>query len=492
MARLFTSQTPANPNFSDGTPGIAGATTIQFAVDGQINGVWFFATTTVSGTYTALLWTPTNSDTGFGGAGTQIASKVRAATPTAGAWNYTAFDTPVPVTAGSIRRVGNHNSAGRYVSSSNFFTTALTNGDLTAPAHNAVVAGLTIWQGTFYIAASTTGYPNQNFNSACYFVDVDFTPTGGATPVSVGETGSGSDGLSASATAALTDTGTGADALAVPTRSIVVIDLGAGADTLTVPARAAPVGESAAGADAVQVGAAVSVADTATATDSLTATATTALTDTASAADAVGNGLGTARPLADAGSAADVLTVAVTAALTDTGAAADARTSAASVPLTDAGTGADTVDNGMGTAKTTGDAGAAADLLTVVATLVMGDSAAGVDSPAGLGAGVLLDAGLSGEVASAAATVGLAETAAAAQAVVVSASVAVADAAVAVDAGAGQDDAFLTRMLNDTATATEVFGFVPSLITGRPAVRGTGPGVSVRSGATTASVRGVY
>lgn len=179
MANLFTSQTPAITNASDGTPGITFATTLVFAVDGTVTGVRFYATSTVSGTYTGGLWSVDSSDPGTG---TLLASKTLGVTPTAGAWNTITFDTPVSVTATTVAyRVGVFSGDGRYVATTNFFPGGgggLTNGDIFAPPNNDnPVGSIVIGQGTFTINAAFS-YPTTSGSGTCYFADVEFTAAG--------------------------------------------------------------------------------------------------------------------------------------------------------------------------------------------------------------------------------------------------------------------------------------------------------------------------
>ncbi len=182
MANLFTSQTPSGTNNSDGAPGISVGTTVRFAVAGSVTGIRFYATTTVSGTYTVALYQVTGPDDAP--AGTLLASKVMSGSPTAGTWNVVNFDTPVSVTTGVLYRAVVHSSAGRYVNTSSFFTADLVNGDITADANGEDPVGLgTLGQGVFAINAALS-YPSTSFSSSCYFADVAFTASGGTTPVS--------------------------------------------------------------------------------------------------------------------------------------------------------------------------------------------------------------------------------------------------------------------------------------------------------------------
>lgn len=180
MASLFTSQTPASGDNSDGTPGITFATTVRFAVDGIVSAVRFFSTSTISGTYTGLFYAVTAGDRDPGpGTGTLLASGP-GGTPNSATWNNITLDTPgtVAVTAGTLYRAAVFSGAGRYVNTNNFaefVTGGLVNGDITADADGTAVLGATLTQGAFQIDA-TANYPRTAGTDACYFVDVVFTP----------------------------------------------------------------------------------------------------------------------------------------------------------------------------------------------------------------------------------------------------------------------------------------------------------------------------
>jgi len=206
MASLFTSQTPSVTDASDGTPGITSGTTVQFAVAGTVTHIRFYATATVSGTYTGALWRVTAADTPSP-AGTLLASKVMGAAPTGGTWNTIALDTPIAVTPGVLYRTGVHNSAGRYVATNNLFASSLTNGDITADANGSDPVALgTLRQGVFAIDAALT-YPSTAGSSASYFADVVFEPDG--TPPAEGSAALGV-GLAVAATGARASRGAAA------------------------------------------------------------------------------------------------------------------------------------------------------------------------------------------------------------------------------------------------------------------------------------------
>ena len=174
VPNLFSTQTPTGTNNDDGAPGITTATTVRFTQPGYVTAVRFYATTTVSGTYTGGLWQVTHDDNPGPGAGTLLASKVRPSLPTAGGWNLITFDTPIPVTPGVLYRTGVHSSAGRYVSAPAFFGADVVNGQIIADAGGDDPVGLgTLRQGTFEINAALT-YPDDTFNTSSYFIDVEF------------------------------------------------------------------------------------------------------------------------------------------------------------------------------------------------------------------------------------------------------------------------------------------------------------------------------
>lgn len=196
MANLFTSQTPVVTDASDGSPGITVGTTEVFSAAGTVPAIYFYATATVSGTYTVSLYTVDASDPGTG---TLLASKTMAGAPTAGTWNRVVFDSAVSVTTGVAYRATVFSGAGRYVATLNFpefvgGAGGLTNGNAFAPPNNDnPVGAITINQGTFLINAAA-GYPTSSGNASCYFVAADYVvagapavvPTGLSIPVSLG------------------------------------------------------------------------------------------------------------------------------------------------------------------------------------------------------------------------------------------------------------------------------------------------------------------
>jgi hypothetical protein len=223
---LFTSETPAG-SFSDGAPGIATATTVRFAQAGQVSDVAFYASSSVSGTYTAALYSVDASDPGTG---TLLGSATMGSPPTPSAWNTVPI-TPVAVTAGVPYRAVIFSGDGRYVATSSFFSSDLVNGDITADANGDTVGGFTISQGTYRIDA-TLGYPNSSGGGSCYFVDVVFSTTAAGSP-DAGE--APATGVAHGPTAAITANGTEATATGTGHAPIAA----AGANTATATAAGA-------------------------------------------------------------------------------------------------------------------------------------------------------------------------------------------------------------------------------------------------------------
>jgi hypothetical protein len=152
---LFTTQTPATFN-NDNAPYTLG-TVITPAVAGTITaGRWYFPTSLPTGTTTFVLYDYNTQ--------TELARQAFT-NPTGGAWNTTTLTTQVTVTAGQTV-VACVFTPDRYVSTSGFFNTALTNGDLTGPATTSI--------GNGRFRNDIDAYPSDTFGAASYFVDMLF------------------------------------------------------------------------------------------------------------------------------------------------------------------------------------------------------------------------------------------------------------------------------------------------------------------------------
>lgn len=152
------------------------------AVDGQVTGIRFRSTATVSGTYTGALYSPVDDDPPNGSTNGTSLGTVTFGSVSTSAWNVASFAAAINVTAGQPYRARVHNTAGRYVArGGGFFGSAITRGNLTAIADGSTHATFILRNGT-YIYDTNPAYPKDS-NGACFFVDVVFEPAGGTTTV---------------------------------------------------------------------------------------------------------------------------------------------------------------------------------------------------------------------------------------------------------------------------------------------------------------------
>ena len=106
---------------------------------------------------------------------------VAASTGTDG-WQTATFSSPVTLTPGTTYTASYHTNAGRYSTTANGFSSAVTNGPLTAPSSGNGV----------YAYGSSSLFPTNTYQNTNYWVDVVFNP--GATvanqaPTAVNDTG---------------------------------------------------------------------------------------------------------------------------------------------------------------------------------------------------------------------------------------------------------------------------------------------------------------
>jgi hypothetical protein len=252
--------------------------------------------------------------------------------------------------------------------------------------YDAQVGGISHTGATLQLSSSgatgtKTFTPSGSVEYAAISIAIR-TASGGATPISVGDTGSEAEALTVAAAVPLADAATSTQALTVAA-AVPLADAGAATQALTAAA-AVPLGDGGSAVDALVAGIAIPLADAGNATDALVAGIAIPLADTGTAADALG--ASATAPLADAGSAADTFSVTVAVPLADTAAAGQALTAAAALTLSDAAaaleaigvaavvpllqasgaTDSVTVDTGAGsTTKQLTDAGAVVDGLCV-------------------------------------------------------------------------------------------------------------------------------
>jgi len=129
--------------------------------NGHIAGIRFYKASTNTGTHVANLWTST---------GTLLASATFTG-ETASGWQQVNFSTPVAITANTVYVASYHTSVGHYSDDQNFFATA----GVDNPPLHALANGVAGSDGVF-LYGSTSGFPNQGWNSSNYWVDVVYQP----------------------------------------------------------------------------------------------------------------------------------------------------------------------------------------------------------------------------------------------------------------------------------------------------------------------------
>ncbi|ARQ09184.1 Calx-beta domain-containing protein [Rhizobium etli] len=150
---LFTTQTPAQPNFTDG-PGVDWEVGMRFVSSntGSIQAIRYYKSPSETGTHVGRIWSAT---------GQQLAS-VTFTNETASGWQQQTLASPLVINAGTTYVVS-VNANSYYSLTSNGFANPISNGGLTAPV-GAGVYNETI--GTFPALV----YQNEN-----YFRDVVFS-----------------------------------------------------------------------------------------------------------------------------------------------------------------------------------------------------------------------------------------------------------------------------------------------------------------------------
>ena len=125
---------------------------------GQVTGVRYYKSTANTGTHTGSLWS---------GNGTLLA-RVTFTGESASGWQQADFTAPVAIAANTTYVISYHANVGRYSVNENYFTTARTNGPLTAPAN---IAGS---PNGVYAYGANPAFPTLGWNSSNYWVDVVF------------------------------------------------------------------------------------------------------------------------------------------------------------------------------------------------------------------------------------------------------------------------------------------------------------------------------
>ncbi len=128
--------------------------------NGFVTGIRFYKGTGNTGTHVGTLWNAS---------GTQQFASVTFAGESASGWQQASFAAPVAVTAGTTYVASYYAPNGRYSVDERYFTSAVTNGPLTA-----LLDGADGSNGVYRYGAGG-GFPSSTYLSSNYWVDVVFT-----------------------------------------------------------------------------------------------------------------------------------------------------------------------------------------------------------------------------------------------------------------------------------------------------------------------------
>ncbi|WP_374828237.1 N,N-dimethylformamidase beta subunit family domain-containing protein, partial [Mycoplana dimorpha] len=164
--------TPATVNTNDSAAVELGVK-FQTSAAGTVSGIRFYKGSQDTGTHTGSLWSST---------GTRLAT-LTFTNETASGWQTAYFSGPVTLTPGETYTASYHTNVGRYSSTTNYFTSNVTSGPLTAPASGNGV----------YAYGSSSQFPTNTYQASNYWVDVVFNPTtstpGNTAPTAVADAG---------------------------------------------------------------------------------------------------------------------------------------------------------------------------------------------------------------------------------------------------------------------------------------------------------------
>ncbi|UWU37676.1 DUF4082 domain-containing protein (plasmid) [Rhizobium sophoriradicis] len=166
---LFTSsEGPTGARFNDGQPMELGMKFVASS-SGLITGIRYYRAVGDTGAHTGSLWTAD---------GTRIATVTFADSGSVSGWQTATFANAVHISAGTTY-VASYSTTGSYVATANYFTSAHTNGSLTALAGS---------NGVYTVGSSA--FPTSSYQSSNYWVDVVYNQsTGNTAPVAANDNG---------------------------------------------------------------------------------------------------------------------------------------------------------------------------------------------------------------------------------------------------------------------------------------------------------------
>jgi hypothetical protein len=146
--------TPANPNWPDSSALEVGVQ-FQSSVAGTITGIRFYKGPQNTGTHVGNLWDSNGN----------LLARATFRNETASGWQQATFRHPVTISAGTTYVASYYAPNGFYAADGGYFSRAVTNGPLTAPASG----------NGLYSYAGESSFPSDSYNSTNYWVDVVFT-----------------------------------------------------------------------------------------------------------------------------------------------------------------------------------------------------------------------------------------------------------------------------------------------------------------------------
>ena len=155
---VFDFATPAVADGGDGSSVVLGMK-FTSSLAGTVTGVRFYKAAANTGTHIGSLWT---------GNGDVLASATFTS-ETGSGWQSVQFSQPVRITAGTTYVVSYTDPNGHYSYTSSGFSSAITNGELQAPASATTPNGV-------YAYSGTNAFPSSSFGAANFWVDVSFIP----------------------------------------------------------------------------------------------------------------------------------------------------------------------------------------------------------------------------------------------------------------------------------------------------------------------------
>ena len=160
---LFQSNPGSNVRENDGS-GLELGMRFRSTQNGFITAIRYYKPPGTTGTHTGHLWT--NS-------GTLLASVTFTGESSSG-WQQAPLGSPVSITANTTYVVSYFSPSGDYAVTRPYFTVAVTNGPLRGLANGEDGAN------GLYRYTSSSAFPNNNYGTSNYWVDVVFTVNAGA------------------------------------------------------------------------------------------------------------------------------------------------------------------------------------------------------------------------------------------------------------------------------------------------------------------------